>query len=104
MAFVGPPIDGFVLIGRIHGRGGLTDGHIASTSPLRFMAPDLSHAITSSQGRRYDLGRPSSLTLKGMCVLATTLAAFWQLPETTALRLNVEPEEIAGRHFGNLDG
>jgi len=104
LAFIGPPVDGFVLIGRIHGRSGLTDGNIASTSPIRFMAEDLSHAVTSSQARRYELGRPSPLTLKGMCVLATTLAAFWRLPDTTTLRLNVEPREIAGRHFGSLDG
>ncbi|WP_316980099.1 hypothetical protein [Shumkonia mesophila] len=104
LAYVGNPINGYVLIGRVFGRGGLTDGNIASTSPVKFMAPDLSHAITSSQLRRYDLGRAAPLTLKKICVLATTLAVFWRLPEQTVLRLDVDPVETAGRHFGELDG
>lgn len=105
VAHVGDPLGAYyVLIGRVFGRAGLTDGNIATTSPVRFLSEDLSHAITESQNRRYELGQQSTVTLKGLRVLASTLTVSWQLPDTTTIRLNVEPQEVAGRHFGNLDG
>jgi len=104
LVFVGNPIDCHVLIGRVSGHDRLTDGNVASTSPVRFLSEDLSYAFTQSQGRRYDLGAPSPLTLKDMCVLASTLAWSWGLPGETKLRFEIEPRAIAGRHLIDCDG
>lgn len=103
VARVGAPLEAHVLIGTISGHDCLHDGNIASTSPIRFLSADLSFAITRSQGRRYVLGRPALLTLKGVRVLATTLT-LWRLPDGTRLDLSVDAGEISGRHLGELDG
>jgi hypothetical protein len=104
IVYVGAPIGAYVLIGKVSGHGRLKDGNVCSTSPVRFLAADFSHAFTSSEGRRYFLGNQSTLTLKGVCTLATTLAVFWLLPGETTLRLDVQPQEIGGRQLQCLDG
>jgi len=103
VALVGPPVSGYVLIGRISGHDRLTDGNIAATSPVRFLAEDLSFAFTSSEGRRYNLGSRDPLSLKGLCVLSSMLAVSWGLPGDTVVRFDIDPHEIAGRHLGSFD-
>lgn len=103
LAFVGLPVDGYVLIGRVSGHDRLTDGNIAATSLVRFLAEDFSFAFTSSEGRRYHLGSQVPLSLKTMCVFASIQAISWGLPGDTTVRFDVNPHEIAGRHLGTFD-
>jgi len=104
VAFVGPPVSGHVLVGRISGHDRLTNGNVAATSPVRFLADDLSFAFTASEGRRYQLGSQVPLSLKGLCVLASMLAVSWGVPGDTAVQFGIDPHEIAGCHLGSFDG
>lgn len=102
LGYFGPPIDGYILVGRVAGHNRLTDGNMAATSKLRFLSEDLTYAYTSSQGRRYILGPPAPMTCQGLRMFAS-LTIHWRLPDETLVRAYVEPSEIAGRQLDRPD-
>lgn len=103
LAHIGTPADVYVLVGRVAGHDRLRTGHIATTSPVRFMAADFSFAFTSSQGRRYHLGTRKVPSVLALRILCSTLWA-WDIADAALVRCDVDPSEMAGRHLIVTDG